>query len=309
MIARQLLKQKRWLSPAKINRFLYINYQYQNGYHHIQTLFELIDLCDELLFSFNSESKINLANNIDGVCSSDNLIIKAAQLIKEQAIVQKKIDSLPFGLTINIKKNIPMGAGLGGGSSNAATMLIAMNWFYGLGFSQSELMKMGAKLGADVPFFILGRSAYGQGIGEQLESVDLSPKKYLIIKPEISISTALIFQHPQLTRNREIRTLKQLIEQQHANDCQPIVTNLYPQIGQFIDALSHYGETLLTGTGAALFSVCESKREAEDRLLHLRKEFKHEKFSGFIVNSLKYSPCLDFINNLDVNSINKKRLY
>ncbi|ASK77771.1 4-(cytidine 5'-diphospho)-2-C-methyl-D-erythritol kinase [Paraphotobacterium marinum] len=181
--------------PAKLNLFLNINKRYDNGYHELQTLFQMIDVEDEITFKFNSSKTLNFKSNLPELSNSDNLIIKSIQLI------ERTFNLEPIGLDIYLKKNIPIGGGLGGGSSNAATTLLFLDTFLNLRLSQDQLIDLGRNLGADVPFFILGENAIGEGIGEKLTPVKLPNPFYIVIKPNQSVSTAQIFNHTKLKRD------------------------------------------------------------------------------------------------------------
>lgn len=278
-----------WPSPAKLNLFLYITGQRQAeqdkaGYHDLQTLFQFLDFGDELSITANYSGEISLSPTLAGVDNQDNLIWKAASLLKKYAstlnsssyIHKKREDnneslsgSLPLstdysqlGAHIELKKVIPMGGGLGGGSSNAATTLIALNHLWRLGLSDEQLATLGLTLGADVPIFVHGFSAFAQGIGEQLTPAEPQEKWYLIIKPNVSIATADIFTHPQLTRNTPARTLATLLQQPYENDCEKIVRILYPEVDQALSWLLQYAPSRLTGTGSCVFAEFNHRQDA-----------------------------------------------
>jgi 4-diphosphocytidyl-2-C-methyl-D-erythritol kinase len=187
-----------WPSPAKINLFLHVCGQYENGYHSLQTLFQLLDFGDQIGIELTQSGKVQLVDEISGVANVDNLIYKAAQLL----INHKPNEHL--GAKIHLRKKIPMGGGLGGGSSNAATVLIALNYMWDCQLSMNELLTLGVKLGADVPVFINGHSAFAQGIGEQLTNTHIPEAYYLVATPKTNISTQAIFTHPDLPRNTRI---------------------------------------------------------------------------------------------------------
>lgn len=253
---------KTWFSPAKLNLFLYITGQRTDKYHNLQTLFQFIDLCDELIFSNRIDNQINLVTSFANVAHRDNLIIKAASLLLDYAHTNHLVLPPLYGVNIQINKQLPMGGGLGGGSSNAATTLVALNQIWQLNLSTEQLMELGKILGADVPIFIYGHSAFAQGIGDDLQSINIPEKWYLIIKPNIEISTVSIFKNPHLKRDSVTRDVKQLMNLPFENDCEPIVRQLYPQIDRLINLLSHQAPTRLTGTGSCIFSECDSQQQA-----------------------------------------------
>jgi len=286
-----------WSAPAKLNLCLHILGQRQEGeykgYHELETIFQLIDLSDQLRFTPRDDKQIVRLSGIEGIDPEDDLCIKAAKLLAQG-------QDIPFGISVECKKHIPSQAGLGGGSSDAATTLLALNHLWNLGLSQPELMELGTKLGADVPVFIQGNSAYARGIGEQLEPIVLPERKYLVVKPNVDISTRKIFQHPRLTRDTSAVTIRGLLESMHDNlshlsghnDCQKIVCMEYPEIGQLIDFLSQFGEARLTGTGSAVFLACMDEAQA----LHAEAELKNKRFARdwqtFVVNGVNQSPLL-----------------
>lgn len=254
---------KKWISPAKLNLFLYITGQREDKYHNLQTLFQFVDFYDVLTFLNRTDNKIHLVTPFEKVIHDENLIIKAAKLLLEFA--QTHRINLPryYGVDIEIIKRLPMGGGLGGGSSNAATTLVALNYIWNLNLSCQQLMELGKKLGSDVAIFIYGHSAFAQGVGDELQSITVPEKWYLIVKPNINIATVSIFSHPDLKRDSVTRNINQLLNAPFKNDCEPIVRKLYPIIDALITWLSSYAPTRLTGTGACVFSECDSFQQAQ----------------------------------------------
>lgn len=246
----------RWPAPAKLNLFLYITGRREDGYHELQTLFQFIDLCDYLTVTPNLSGKITLSPNIEGLALEDNLIYKAAMILKTHTAENN-------GAHINLEKNLPMGGGLGGGSSDAATTLVALNYHWNVNLTKTKLAEIGLKLGADVPVFIFGRAAIAEGIGEKLSPVYPAEQSYLIAVPDCHISTAAVFQASDLIRNTKKRTHLQLINQNWLNDCQPYVKKHYPKVAKVIEWLIEYAPTRLTGTGACVFSTFNSIHEAK----------------------------------------------
>ena len=268
-------------SPAKLNLFLHITGRRDDGYHELQTIFQLIDLSDWLEFTQTD----NLQISIDGLNSVDlehNLIYKATQILKPYA---QKIT----GLSIRVEKNIPMGAGLGGGSSNAATTLIVVNQLWQCGLSIEQLAKLGVKLGADVPIFVYGRNAWAEGIGEQLTFIDLEQKKYIVLKPDCFISTQLLFSQKTLTRNTKTSTFcaYQLTPFNFGNNFEPLARSLYPEVNEAMQYLDQFGIAKLTGTGACVFTEVTSDMNIDDILAH-------SPCKAYLVNGLNESPLRHF---------------
>lgn len=250
-----------WLSPAKLNLFLHVLDRRFDGYHNLETVFQFLDYGDELSFTLREDNKVNLTTPLFGVDNKDNLIIKAAEVIKNNAEVDR-----PLGIDIQINKRIPMGAGMGGGSSNAATTLMALNELWQTGFSSDELQTLGLQLGADVPVFISGKACFAEGVGERMTPCEPPENWFLIVTPKISINTAEIFSHPALTRNsKSLRIRAPLTWDQLAgyrNDCEQVVRQLYPEVDTALKLLSNHSLARLTGTGASVFSPFKNEEEA-----------------------------------------------
>ncbi len=279
-----------WPSPAKLNLFLYITGRLDNGYHELQTLFQFIDFGDTLTFAPNLTGDITLSPAIEGVSLEDNLIWKAAQILKTEALKQGNPQTQELGVDIQLKKVLPMGGGLGGGSSNAATALVALNTLWQLDFSIDTLAALGLTLGADVPVFVRGHAAFAEGIGEQLTPASPTEKWYLVIKPETNIATVDIFTHPDLTRNTAKRDLDTLLQQPHGNDCEKIVTLLYPEVAKQLSWLLQYAPSRLTGTGSCLFAEFDTQQEAEVVLEKFNDHTKLNSVFGFIAKGVNVSP-------------------
>ena len=268
-------------SPAKLNLFLHITGRRDDGYHELQTIFQLIDLNDWLEFTQTDDLQIS----IDGLNSVDleqNLIYKATQILKHYA---QKIT----GLSIRVEKNIPMGAGLGGGSSNAATTLIVVNQLWQCGLSIEQLAELGVKLGADVPIFVYGRNAWAEGIGEHLTFIDLEQKKYIVLKPDCFISTQLLFSQKTLTRNTKTSTFcaYQLTPFNFGNNFEPLARSLYPEVNEAMQYLDQFGIAKLTGTGACVFTEVTSDMNIDEILAH-------SPCKAYLVNGLNESPLRHF---------------
>ncbi len=246
-------------SPAKLNLFLHIVGQRSNGYHELETVFQFLDYGDELAIRSTEDSEIKLLTPIAGVNNNDNLIVKAAKLLQ-------KATKIPLGAEIKLDKKLPMGGGLGGGSSNAATVLIALNLLWQTKLSYEQLAKLGLTLGADVPIFVHGFAAFAQGVGEQLTPVTPKEAVYLVTKPNCSISTQAVFTAKELTRNTKkldlnAASIDQIIEQSH-NDCQALVIKHYPEVAKLLAWLIEYAPSQMTGTGACIFSRFDTEQQA-----------------------------------------------
>jgi|TARA_B110000503_G_C7117889_1_gene401165 4-diphosphocytidyl-2-C-methyl-D-erythritol kinase len=246
-----------WPSPAKLNLFLHINGRYENGYHQLQSLFQILDYGDELAFDINTSDKITLADPIAGVADDDNLIIKAARLLK-----QSLPDAKGLGCDIHLRKCLPMGGGIGGGSSNAATTLLVLNKLWGCHLSQTKLSTLGLTLGADVPIFIHGKTAFAEGVGEKLQQVSLPTKTYLVLFPNSHVSTADIFSLPNLPRNTpKINFCDYSFANTH-NDCQESVCERDPNVAKALHWLLEYAPSRMTGTGSCVFAMFDERQEA-----------------------------------------------
>ncbi len=250
-----------WLAPAKLNLFLHILDRRIDGYHNLETIFQFLDFGDELTFTRRDDNKINLTTPLFGVNNEDNLIVKAAQ------VIQNNIESEgPHGVDIQLNKRIPMGAGMGGGSSDAATTMLALNELWQGDFSEEQLLTLALQLGADVPVFIAGKACFAEGVGERMTPCQPPEDWFLVVTPKISINTAQIFSHPALTRNsKSLRIRAPLNWDQLAdyrNDCEDVVRRLYPEVDEALNLLSEHGLARLTGTGASVFSPFKNEDEA-----------------------------------------------
>ncbi len=252
----------RWPSPAKLNLFLYITGQRSDGYHELQTLFQFLDYGDELTITPNDSGEITLSPQLEGVATQDNLIWRAAMSLKAAS-------GCPSGAHIEINKVLPMGGGIGGGSSNAATTLVALNFLWQTQFTTQQLAELGLALGADVPIFIHGHAAFAEGVGEKMTYITPRESWYLVVRPEVSISTASIFSHPELTRNTPKRELTKLLNDPYENDCEKIVRMLYPEVDKQLSWLLQYAPSRLTGTGSCVFAEFSSEAEARNVLAML----------------------------------------
>ena len=242
-------------APAKLNLMLHIVGRRADGYHLLETVFQFLDYADTLHFSARDDGEIILHSTIDGVAHDDNLIVRAARLLQTES--QSKL-----GADIWLDKKLPVGGGIGGGSSNAATTLVGLNHLWQTQLSLEKLAELGLSLGADVPVFVLGRAAFAQGIGEKLEPVDLAEPWYLVAVPPVSISTAKIFSDPCLTRDTPVTNMRTVLKQSGHNDCQAVVEKRYPEVRNALILLNKFVEARLTGTGSCIFGGFPNEQQA-----------------------------------------------
>jgi 4-diphosphocytidyl-2-C-methyl-D-erythritol kinase len=270
-----------WPAPAKINLFLHILGRRDDGYHNLQTAFQFIDYSDALHFDVNDSGKINLQSNYSNVVQNDDLIMRAASMLQEHVGTKSGVD-------IIIEKKLPMGGGLGGGSSNAATTLVALNHLWGLKLSQDQLASLGLRLGADVPVFVAGKAAWAEGVGEHLQPIEVPEKWYLVVNPGVQVPTAEIFNTADLTRDTPPITIRDFLAGMGHNDCEVVVRNQHPEVSQVIDWMRKYSSAMMTGTGACVFSGFAQKEQARQLYAELPA-----KWSGFIAKGVNESPLLD----------------
>ena len=268
-------------SPAKLNLFLHIVGRRDNGYHELQSIFQLIDLYDWISFEAIEENQVQI-EGVAEVKLEQNLIYRAAQYLRPHA-------KTPCGLKISVEKNIPMGAGLGGGSSNAATTLIVLNQLWQCGLNDEQLAAYGVQLGADVPIFIFGQNAWAEGIGEHLSFIDLAQKQFIILKPDCFISTQLLFSQKTLTRDTKPTTFcaYQLEPSLFGNNFEPLARQLYPEVEEAMQYLDQFGQAKLTGTGACVFTEVTQKMDVKQIL-------QNAPCRAYLVNSLAESPLRHF---------------
>lgn len=270
--------------PAKLNLFLYINGRRPDGYHELQTLFQFLDVGDELQIRPRRDGQIILDTPLAGVAVEENLIYRAGRLLQ-------RTTACPFGANLALIKRLPMGGGVGGGSSDAGTALVALNALWQTGLSLDELAQLGGQLGADVPVFVQGRSAFAQGIGDELHFCAVAEKWYVVLKPDIAIATQKIFQHPDLPRHTPKRSLSACLASPYKNDCEKVVKKLYPELEELLTWLLKYAPARLTGTGACVFAEFDDKHTAERVFLQ-----KPAKTEGFVAKGQNLSPLHQYIN-------------
>lgn len=249
-------------APAKLNLFLHVTGRRTDGYHLLQTAFQLLDHGDTLNFSVRDDGLIRRTTEVAGVAEQDDLIVRAARLLQTAAGVR-------LGADIAIEKRLPMGGGLGGGSSDAATTLMALNHLWQAGLTRQQLMELGLQLGADVPFFIFGRNAFAEGVGEALVAVDTPARWYVVIEPGVFVPTSAIFSNSELTRDTKpvkMTDFSDAPESFGKNDLQVVAVRLFPAVGAAIEWLSAYGNARMTGSGACVFCAFEHEHQADEVL-------------------------------------------
>lgn len=265
-------------SPAKLNLFLHITGRLDNGYHTLQTVFQILDFGDELTFTPTVQSDVT-CEGLKGVSDADNLILKAARAIRPFA-------TKPSGMAISVEKRIPMGGGLGGGSSNAATTLHALNRLWACGLDEEALFQLALPLGVDVTLFVRGKSAFGEGIGSDLTPIKLPQKWFVVIAPDAHVDTATMYRDCELTRNTKTITIRdyQNGAETH-NDFTPVVCAHYPVVRKAMEALKTLGEVKLTGSGGCLFLSCDSEQQAQDFIGQIKP-----RMVAFVAQGLDESP-------------------
>lgn len=271
-------------APAKINLFLHITGRRADGYHQLQTLFQLLDYGDRLDFQRRDDGTITLSPTHPAIAEKDNLVYRAAKALQQQA--QRQNPAQHYGADIHLTKRLPLGGGLGGGSSDAATTLIGLNQLWQLGFSREQLAAIGLKLGADVPVFIHGRTAWAEGIGEIISPVDTAECWYLVLAPDVEVSTETIFSHQQLTRDARAITIRAFLEQGGRNACQPIAEKLYPEVKTAREWLEQYANVRMTGTGACIFASFEDEAQARQVLADVP-----QRWQAFVARGVNHSPA------------------
>jgi 4-diphosphocytidyl-2-C-methyl-D-erythritol kinase len=270
-----------WPAPAKLNLFLHITGRRDDGYHLLQTVFQFIQLQDEIDFKVLSEDVVTRSSEMAGVDAEDDLVVRAARMLKEKTGCQ-------LGVDINVRKNIPDGGGLGGGSSDAATTLVALNELWKTELSVAELASIGLTLGADVPVFIHAQATWAEGVGEDFTPIEPEESWYLVIHPGCSVATKTIFNKADLTRNTPAITIRDFLEGGGRNDCEFVVRNHYKEVADALDWLSQFAPAKLTGTGACLFAAFSDEHKA-----NAVKEQLPEMWQGYVVKGMNKSPLLE----------------
>jgi len=269
-----------WPAPAKLNLMLRITGRRADGYHLLQSVFQFLDHGDEIDLTVRGDGAIVRHSELAGVPAEQDLVVRAARLLQAES-------GCPLGADIRVHKRLPMGGGLGGGSSDAATVLVGLNRLWGTGLGEDALAALGLRLGADVPVFVRGRAAWAEGVGEQLTPVALPEPWYLVVKPPCEVATGEIFQDPELTRNSPLSTIRDFLAGLIANDCLPVVAARYPEVAAALAWLGQYGDARLTGTGACVFAAFEDESRAREVLDQLPAGHQ-----GFVARGRNRSPLL-----------------
>ena len=265
-------------APAKLNLFLHVIGRRKDGYHLLQTAFRFLDYGDELSLRVRADGAIRRTTALEGVPEEQDLSVRAAQLLQRETGCRE-------GADIGIVKRLPMGGGLGGGSSDAATTLIALNRLWRTGLRRDRLQQLALTLGADVPVFVFGQNAFAEGVGERLQALRLPPAWYLILVPELAVSTAEIFSAAELTRNTNAITIAAFSVGQGRNDLEPVVCRRYPQVVRHLEWLHRYGDARMTGSGACVFCAFDSEEQARKVLSELPADMR-----GFVARGLERHP-------------------
>ena len=270
-----------WSAPAKLNLMLHIVGRRADGYHELQTVFQLVDLCDRLEITSRPDGLIRRVAGPAAIAEADDLTVRAARAL--QAATRSSL-----GAEISVRKHIPMGGGLGGGSSDAATTLLALNKIWRTQLTSEQIAAIGARLGADVPVFVHGRSAWAEGIGEKLTPVDLQPASwFVIVFPGVGVPTAAVFQAPELTRNSPPTTMRGFLETGGRNDCEAVVRARFPAVAEALDWLGRHGPARLTGTGSCVFAKFARVEDAERVAARVPDTWR-----AFVARGLDASPLL-----------------
>ncbi len=270
-------------APAKLNLFLHVTGRRADGYHLLQTLFRLIDFADTLYISLRADGRIVHANPLPGVPADADLVVRAARLLQQET-------GCRLGAEIRIDKRLPMGGGLGGGSSDAASTLIALNRLWQTGIDRNRLQSLGLRLGADVPVFVLGRNAFAEGVGERLQPVCLPSRWYVVLCPQVQVPTARVFAAEGLTRDTPPIKVPLSSDALVRNDLQAVVCEMFPQVKVAIDWLACHGNAAMTGSGACVFAEFESRQQAESVL-----ESAPAEMQGVVAQGLDVHPLLEWL--------------
>ena len=273
-----------WLAPAKLNLFLHIVGRRADGFHLLQTAFQFIDLCDTLRFDITHDGCIERNHDLAGIPAKDDLTLRAAVLLQRATCTS-------LGARITCEKKIPLGGGLGGGSSDAATTLVALNYLWDTRQSVDQLAELGLILGADVPVFVRGHAAWAEGVGEILTPINPPEPWYLVINPLCHVSTAEIFNIAELTRNTSPIKIRDFFAGSGRNDCESPVRARYPAVATALDWLGKYSAVRMTGTGACLFAAFDTEARAREVAVRVPPEWR-----GFIAKGLNYSPLRAQLN-------------
>jgi 4-diphosphocytidyl-2-C-methyl-D-erythritol kinase len=276
-----------WPAPAKLNLFLHVTGRRPDGYHELQTVFQLIDLCDTIGISVREDGRIERPNGPPGVDPEADLTVRAARALQQAT-------GCRLGATLRVRKRIPMGGGLGGGSSDAASVLLGLNEVWGCGLPVDALARLGLPLGADVPVFVRGSSAWGQGVGEDLQPLELPEAWYVVIHPGVAVGTRDVFQSPELTRNSPVITMRAFFESGGRNDCEPVVRARFPEVAEALDWLGRFAPARLTGTGSCIFARCATAIDAERLAARVP-----DRWTSYVARGLNVSPVHELLRRRD----------
>jgi 4-diphosphocytidyl-2-C-methyl-D-erythritol kinase len=279
-----------WPAPAKLNLFLHVTGRRPDGYHELQTVFQLIDLCDTIAISIREDGRIERPDGPPGVDPEADLTVRAARALQQAA-------GCRLGTTLRVRKRIPMGGGLGGGSSDAATVLLGLNEVWGCGLRVDELATLGLPLGADVPVFVRGSSAWGQGVGEDLQPLELPEAWYVVIHPGVAVGTRDVFQSSELTRNSPVITIRAFFQSGGRNDCEPVVRARFPEVAEALDWLGKFAPARLTGTGSCIFAPCATAIDAERLAARVP-----DRWTSYVAQGLNVSPVHELLRGRDVSA-------
>ncbi len=273
----------RIFAPAKINLFLHVVGRRPDGYHLLQTAFRMLNRGDWVDLCVREDGEVRRTTELAGVPEASDLVVRAARLLQSKT-------GCRLGVDIAVEKNLPMGGGLGGGSSNAASVMLALNRLWGINAEREILQEWGLELGADVPFFIFGQSAFAEGVGEKLQPLRLAPSWYVVVEPPVSVATAEIFSAKDLTRDSEILIMPSFPEAGNRNDLQPVVCRRYPEVGAALDLLNTFGEATMSGSGACVFLPCEGEGKAQAVLAKLPVHVR-----AWAAEGLERHPLFDWV--------------
>lgn len=286
-----------WPAPAKLNLMLHITGRREDGYHELQTVFQFIDYFDELEFTIRNDNQLFRHCESFAVPENEDIIIRAAKLLRENFRRKNPGQVKNLGADIHLLKRIPMGAGLGGGSSDAATTLVALNTLWKMQFTTGELAEMGLVLGADVPVFVRGFAAFAEGVGEKLTPFSPPESWYLVLIPPVHVSTKEIFLNPQLTRDCSTIKICDLSRHEWRNVCTPVVLKNYPLVSQAIEIVDKYSKACMSGTGASVFASFDTKAQAEEVLRQIRQNPVVLSWISFVAKGLNQSPLHHFLES------------
>lgn len=280
-----------WPAPAKLNLFLHITGRRPDGYHELQTLFQILDWGDRVYLEKTNDGEVQRINAEYDVPEDEDLVIRAARLLK-------RVSNSRFGAAIEVHKQIPIGSGLGGGSTDAATVLVALNHLWGCNHSAQFLADLGLELGADVPVFVHGHTAMATGVGENLVPVLLGERHYLLVMPGFSVSTAEVFNDTQLKRDSGLITAEQALAGDGRNDCEPVSKRLHPALAELFDELSEYGQPRMSGTGSSVFVEMPSRSAASSAAATLKC-----RYNVAAVGGLDQSPLQQMTSQSDAGKV------